>query len=159
MTDFGNLIQTLTAGQVDFILIGGVAATVHGSPRLTQDVDVVYSRQPDNIVRLVQALAPQNPYLRGAPAGLPFHWDCRTIEQGLNFTLTTSSGYLDLFGEITGGGGFDDLLPHCIEITAFGVELRCLDLATLIRVKRAAGRPKDFESLAELEAILDQQRQ
>lgn len=159
MTDFANMLRVLSTGQVDFILVGGVAATVHGSARLTQDIDVVYSRQPNNIARLVRALAPLNPYLRGIPAGLPFQWDQRTIEQGLNFTLTTASGDLDLFGQITGGGGYDDLLPHTISVTAFDVELRCLDLESLIRVKRAAGRPKDFEAIAELEAILNQKQQ
>ncbi len=78
---------------------------------------------------------------------------------GLNFTLTTNSGALDLLGEITGGGGYVQLLPNTIVITAFDIELRCLDLESLIRAKRAAGRPKDFEAIAELETILGQQRQ
>ena len=63
MTDFAHLLQVLASGQVDFILVGGVAATIHGSARLTQDIDVVYSRQPKNIARLVDALAPLEPYL------------------------------------------------------------------------------------------------
>jgi len=159
MTDFANLLRVLASGQVDFILVGGVAATIHGSARLTQDIDIVYSRQPENIARLVHALEPLNPYLRDAPPGLPFHWEARTVEQGLNFTLTTSSGALDLLGEITGGGGYEKLLPHTITITAFDIKLRCLDLESLIRVKRAVGRPKDFEAIAELETILDQRRQ
>ncbi len=159
MTDFAHLLQVLAAGQVDFILVGGVAATIHGSARLTQDIDVVYSREPENIARLVHALAPLEPYLRDAPPGLPFHWEARTLEMGLNFTLTTNSGALDLLGEITGGGGYEQLLPNTIAITAFDIELQCLDLESLIRVKRAAGRPKDFEAIAELETILGQQRQ
>ena len=159
MTDFAHLLQVLTSGQVDFILVGGVAATIHGSARLTQDIDVVYSRQPENIARLVHALAPLEPYLRDAPPGLPFHWEVQTLEMGLNFTLTTNSGALDLLGEITGGGGYEQLLPNTIAITAFDIELRCLDLESLIRVKRAAGRPKDFEAIAELEIILDQRHQ
>ncbi len=156
MTDFANLLRVLATGQVDFILVGGVAATIHGSARLTQDIDIVYSRQAMNLDSLVQALKPLNPYLRDAPSGLPFHWETRTLEQGLNFTLTTTSGALDLLGEIIGGGGYEDLLPHTITVTAFDLELRCLDLESLIRVKRAAGRPKDFEAIAELEAILNQ---
>jgi predicted nucleotidyltransferase len=159
MTDFAHLLRVLASGQVDFILVGGVAATIHGSSRLTQDIDVVYSRQPENVARLVLALEPLDPYLRDAPPGLPFHWGTQTLLHGLNFTLTTTSGALDLLGEITGGGGYEQLLPHTIAITAFEVELRCLDLESLIRVKRAAGRPKDFEAIAELETILDQRRQ
>lgn len=158
MTDFAHLLRVLVLGEVDFILVGGVAATVHGAARLTQDIDVVYSRRRENRERLVRALQPLQPYPRAAPPGLPFLWDQRTVEQGLNFTLTTTHGALDLLGEITGGGAYEDLLPHTFVATAFDLQLRCLDLESLIRVKRAAGRPKDFEAIAELELILDQRR-
>jgi len=72
------------------------AATAHGSARLTVDLDVVYRRTSENIARLVSALAPLQPYLRGAPPGLPFDWSEVTIRKGLNFTLTTKLGALDL---------------------------------------------------------------
>jgi predicted nucleotidyltransferase len=159
MTDFKALLRVLSEAGVEFILVGGVAATVHGSTRLTVDVDAVYRRHAQNIDRLVLALTPYHPYLRGAPAGLPFRWDAPTIQSGLNFTLTTDLGDLDLFGEITGGGGYESLLPHSLAIRVFGVECRCLTLDRLIDVKRAAGRPKDLEAIAELEAIReDRQR-
>ncbi len=90
MTDFAGLIRALADGGVECILIGGVAATIHGSARLTRDVDVVYSRRPDNLARMVAALGAFEPYLRGAPRGLPFHWDDDTVARGLNFTLTTT---------------------------------------------------------------------
>ncbi|HEX9688614.1 MAG TPA: hypothetical protein VGB47_06050 [Thermoanaerobaculia bacterium] len=153
MTNFRALLELLTKAQVDFILIGGGAATAHGSVRLTVDVDVVYKRSPENVARLVAALAPLSPYLRGAPPGLPFRLDAETIRHGLNFTLTTSLGSLDLLGEVTGGGRYEDLLPHTVRIQAFGVECLCLDIEKLIEVKRAAGRPKDFDAIAELEAL------
>lgn len=156
MTDFERLLKTLAEHRVECILIGGVAATAHGSSRLTQDIDVVYSRSSENIDRLVEAIAGLHPYPRGAPPGLPFHWDRPTIERGLNFPLTTDVGDLDLFGEIVGGGAYEDLLPHTLKIKPFGVECLCLDLEFLIRVKRAAGRPKDLEAIAELEAILQE---
>jgi hypothetical protein len=148
VTDFQRLLQLLAYGKVDFILVGGMAATVHGASRLTQDVDVVYDRGRANIERLVAALVPYEPYLRGAPCGLPFRWDAATIEHGLNFTLTTTLGDLDLLGEITGGGGYDKLLSRSSVIEVFGVTCRCLDLPALIQVKRAAGRPRDLEALA-----------
>src|SRR5438552_2046620 len=100
---------------VSFILVGGVAATVHGSPRLTSDVDVVYERSPRNIRKLVDALADLSPYPRGAPLGLPFQWNEQTISRGLNFTLTTTLGDLDVLGEIAGGGTYPELLPHTFE--------------------------------------------
>ena len=156
MTDFKALLRTLTDSAVEFILVGGVAGTVHGSTRLTVDVDAVYRRTPQNIDRLVLALTPYHPYLRGAPAGLPFRWDAATIKRGLNFTLTTDIGDVDLLGEITGGGGYEDLAAATLSIRVFGIECRCLTLDKLIEVKRAAGRPKDFEAIAELEAILEE---
>src|SRR3990170_2771584 len=88
MTDFAALLRCLSEAGVEFILVGGAAATAHGSARLTQDVDVVYRRSSANLARLVTALAGHAPYLRGAPPGLPFRWDARTLERGLNFTLT-----------------------------------------------------------------------
>ncbi len=78
---------------------------------------------------------------------------------GLNFTLQTVLGALDLLGEIVGGGRYADLLPHTIEVEVFGVRCRCLGLVALIRAKRAAGRPKDLEAIAELEAILEEQQE
>jgi predicted nucleotidyltransferase len=156
MTDFKALLRTLSESGVEFVLVGGVAAIVHGSTRLTVDVDAVYRRTRENIDRLVLALTPYRPYLRGAPPGLPFRWDAATITRGLNFTLTTDIGDLDLLGEITGGGGYDDLAAATLSIRVFGIECRCLTLDKLIEVKRAAGRPKDFEAIAELEAIREQ---
>lgn len=156
MTDIKALLYALVQGGVEFILVGGVAATVHGSSRLTLDVDALYRRTPENIRRLVLALAPYRPYLRGAPPGLPFRWESATIERGLNFTLTTDIGDLDLFGEIIGGGSYEQLEPHSMAIQVFGAECRCLSLDDLIAVKRAAGRPKDLEVIAELEAILEE---
>lgn len=159
MTDFKALLRTLRGAEVDFILVGGVAATVHGSARLTLDLDVVYGRRPANLEKLALALTPYHPYLRGAPRGLPFRWDAATLARGLNFTLTTDLGDIDLLGEIAGGGPYDDLLPHSIVIQVFGVECHCLGLERLIHVKRAAGRPKDLEAIAELEAIDEERRQ
>ncbi len=124
--------------------------------RLPDVLDLVYERSPENVTRLVAALQPHAPYLRGAPPGLPFLWDERTIQRGLNFTLTTALGDVDLLGEIIGGGRFEDLLPHAIRLSLFGNECLCLDLETLIAVKRAAGRPKDLEAIAELELILEE---
>ena len=137
MIDFERLLEVLSGAGVDFILVGGVAATVHGSARLTQDIDVVYARTRENLERLVAALGAHGPYLRGAPRGLPFRFDTETLEGGLNFTLTTRLGDIDLLGEMVGGGRYEDLIPHSLEITLFGLPCRCLDLPTLIRVKRS----------------------
>ena len=122
MTDFNALLRLLTENEVEFIIVGGAAATAHGSARLTLDLDVVYKRSGENIARVVNALRPIKPYLRGAPAGLPFDWSIETIAKGLNFTLITTLGALDLLGEIAGGGRYEELLPETIKLEIAGVE-------------------------------------
>ncbi|GAC1430205.1 MAG: hypothetical protein NVSMB68_02500 [Thermoanaerobaculia bacterium] len=153
MIDFERLLGALVDGRVEFVIVGGVAATLHGSARLTADLDVVYERSARNIRRVADALSPLAPYLRGAPPALPFRLDEVTLVAGLNFTLTTIYGPLDLLGEISGGLRYAELLAHSIVVDLFGHRCRVIDLDTLIENKRAAGRPKDFEVIAELEVI------
>lgn len=156
--NFDEIMPLLAAHQVRFILIGGGAATVHGSARLTYDLDLVYARDAENLARIAAALTPHSPYPRGAPKGLPFRWDEPTLAAGLNFTLTTSVGDLDLLGEVAGGGNYEQLLPHTDEVEISGVKCRCVNLEKLIELKHAAGRPKDFEAVAELVALLEERR-
>lgn len=153
MTDFARLLTALAANDVRFVIVGGFAATAHGSAFLTVDLDIVYDRALDNQARLARALAPLSPYLRGAPAGLPFRLDVDTLSRGLNFTLTTTAGDLDLLGEATGGGTYEAIVSHSEAREVLGCTCRFVDLDTLIRLKRAAGRPKDLERIAELEAL------
>ena len=158
-TRFGDLLSVLSDAQVSFILIGGLAGMAHGSNRSTLDVTVVYDRSDENITMLCDALAPLSPYLRGAPAGLPFAWDEATIRSGLNFTLTTDYGDIDLLGEVVGGGDYDALEPHSAPIQIFDTECQCVSLRKLIELKTAAGRPRDLEAIAELELLLEQQNE
>lgn len=154
--DFERLLSTLVSARVEFVIVGGVAATLHGSARLTADLDIVYERSSRNIARLVTALAPLAPYLRGAPPGLPFRLDEATIVAGLNFTLTTIYGPLDLLGEIAGALRYPQLSERSLTVDLFGKRCRVIDLDTLIQNKRAAGRPKDLEVIAELEVIREE---
>jgi predicted nucleotidyltransferase len=156
--NFSGLLPLLVQSDVRFIVIGGGAAIAHGLARATYDVDVVYARDPENLHNLVSALKLHRPYLRGAPAGLPFLWDERTLLAGLNFTLTTDLGDLDLLGEVAGGGGYEELLPFTEALTVFGVQCRFVTLEKLIQLKRAAGRVKDLEVIAELQALLEERR-
>lgn len=155
-TQFDRLIATLCDEGVEFIIVGGFAGTIHGAARATLDLDVVYRRSAENLARPVRAISAQDPYPRGAPPGLPFKWDLRTLQFGSNFTLRTTLGLIDLLGEITGGGDYERLLPFTKSITVYGRACLCLDLAKLIEVKRAAGRPKDFEAIAELEGLREE---
>jgi hypothetical protein len=157
-TDFHRVFQTVIGARIEFILIGGAAANLHGSPRYTLDVDIVYARTSENMQKLVDWLAPFHPYLRGAPAGLPFRLDLRTLKMGLNFTFLTDLGSIDILGEVAGGGRYEDLLPFVEMKTAYGLDLPCVNLAKLIAIKRAAGRSKDFEAIAELEIIQQESR-
>jgi len=150
-----TILKVLVANRVRFILIGGWAAVLHGSARATRDVNIVYARSRENLRALAAALHPYSPYLRGAPPGLPFSWSEATLRNGLNFTLTTNEGDLDLLGDVPGGGSYEQLLPQSVEIPAFGIRFHCVSLPTLIQLKRAAGRPKDLEAIAELEALRD----
>ena len=156
MTPLERLLTVLADSGVRFILVGGVAARAHGSSRLTDDLDVCYARDRENLDRLSAALAAFTPYPRGAPTGLPFEWSAATLRGGLNFAFSTSIGAIDLFGEISGGGDFARLLPHTQQITLFEREFLLLNLPWLIHVKRAAGRPTDFEVIAELEALQEE---
>jgi predicted nucleotidyltransferase len=156
VVDFERLLRALYDNDVQFVIVGGVAATIHGSSRLTTDLDVVYGRSSENLQRIVDALAPLNPYLRGAPRGLPFRFDAKTLHAGLNFTLQTDAGPIDLLGEMPGCGGFSRIVESMVYVELFGLRCRCVDLDTLIAAKRAAGRPKDLEVVAELESVRDE---
>lgn len=113
---------------MEFIVVGGGAGIAHGLARLIQDVDVVYSRRAENLDRIVRALQDVQPYPRGAPAGLPFLWDARTLGAGLNFTLSTKLGLIDFLGEVTGGGSYEQLLPDTVVSEAYGVPIRYVTL-------------------------------
>ena len=154
--DFLRIIGVLTEHGVDFIVVGGVAANLLGSARLTYDLDIVYDRKETNLSRIVEALEKFNPYLRGAPPGLPFKLDLQTLKNGLNFTLTSDLGPIDLLGEIPGARSYEDLFADSFEIREQGLTFRCVTLVRLIQLKNAAGRPKDFETLAELKTILEE---
>jgi predicted nucleotidyltransferase len=153
-----EVVRLMHEHAVRFIVIGGWAAIIHGTARSTNDVDLVYARDPENVHRAVEALRLWQPYLRGAPPGLPFLWDDATVRAGLNFTLTTNHGDVDLLGEVTGGGNYEALLPFSQEVTMEGITFRVVTLERLIHLKRAAGRSKDLEVLAELQALLEERR-
>ena len=148
-------VQALNDAGVEFLIIGGWSAILHGSVQLTKDLDIFFSRRHDNLKRLARALAPYHPRLRDAPEDLPFAWDEHTLRNGTIFTLTTDAGAIDLLAEVTGLGSFDEVYAKAVTVEAFGRRIRTLDLKSLIQSKRAAGREKDRIALAELESLLD----
>ena len=155
---FKTIVEALADGGVDYVLIGGVALVAHGSARTTEDVDICYAREPANLAALVAALAPMHPSLRGAPKELPFRIDVPTLKAGLNFTLDTDLGPVDLLGEVTGIGGFSEVARDADLIELYGRRVKLMSLDTLERSKRAAGRRKDLLDLAEIAEIRARRR-
>ena len=153
MKNVEKQIRLIGEFQIECVLIGGVAATVHGSSIPTQDLDVCYLRERPNLTKIVHALRSVNATLRGAPKNLPFILDEETLRHGLNFTFDTDAGNLDLLGEVRGVGMYSECLDNADEAEVFGYRLRVLSLDKLMASKQAAGRPKDLLALAELEAI------
>jgi predicted nucleotidyltransferase len=154
-THIEALLICLSQAEVEFVVIGGAAALAHGSARVTFDVDVCYQRAPENIQRLCAALAPLRPALRGAEPGLPFKFDVATVTAGLNFTLTTELGDLDLLGDVSGLGEYEAVRAASEELVLYGRPMRVLTLEGLLKAKRAAARRKDEEAIVELEALLE----
>jgi predicted nucleotidyltransferase len=146
-------LRILYDAGVEFVLIGGAAMGLQGSAHLTKDMDFCYERSRPNLERLATALKPHHPALRGAPAGLPFHFDAETISRGLNFALSTDLGDIDFLGEVTGLGGFASVRAASNMMSVSGIEVRVLSLVGLIKSKSAAGRPRDLYVLPELKAL------
>jgi len=146
-------LKSLVENEVEFVVIGGVAITAYGSAYVTQDLDFCYVRTPENIKKIVAALAPFNPRLRFFPKELPFFWDERTLQNGTDFTLDTDLGDIDLLGEVSGVGDYSAVKAASIEMQICDVSVNVISLDNLIKAKRAAGRTKDLLVLPELEAL------
>ena len=148
-----QLLALLSERDVRFVVIGGVALIARGVQRSTEDLDVAYARDRENLQRLASALETIAPRLRGVPAGLPFSLDVASLRSGLNFTLDTDLGPLDLFGEVPGLGTFEHVDAAASEIELGGQRILVLSIDGLRRAKRAAGRPKDLVDLGHLSAL------
>ncbi len=151
-----GLLRALADGGVRFLIIGGVAARIHGSPTLTGDLDVCYDRDPSNVDRLVAALASLHPRLRGTDPDLPFRFDRRTILNGDMFTLMTDVGPLDLRGTPSGTAGYGELAASGITVEIEGLPVQVASLEDLMRMKRAAGRARDRLELEVLGALREE---
>ncbi len=147
------LLGALNRGGVRFVIVGGAAMIIHGSSYITEDLDIVYARDADNVRKLVAALAPLRPRLRALGQAVAFKFDERTIKNGMNFTLTTSAGNIDLLGEISGIGGYDAAAKQAQKHKIGGSVFEVLSIRGLVRAKRAAGRRKDLVAIPELEAL------
>ncbi len=153
--DFERAVQTLCDAEVDFVIVGGVAAMLHGSAHFTNDLDVFYSRIAANLKKLKGALAPFHPRPRGFPDDLPFVWDEVTLRNATVLTLRTDLGEIDLLAEVSGLGTYQEVKAQSQVVEAFGRKVTTIDLPGLIRAKRAAGREKDLSMIPELESLME----
>lgn len=150
------VIRLFGRHRVRYVLIGGLAAITHGAPFVTQDVDVCHARDPADLDRLAAALAEVHSELRGAPPGLSFRLAAKTLRAGDSFTLTTDIGHIDVLATPSGTLGYDDLARTADTFDLFGHRVLVASVDDLIRMKRAAGRPKDLLAVEELGALRDE---
>jgi hypothetical protein len=155
---FRDVLDALHAHRVECIIIGGVALLLHGSTRVTLDIDILYARSRENIRRLVAALRPFDPTLRLAPGAPPvaFAFDERTIVNGGNFTLRTPEFDLDLLAGTDDLPSYEAVLPDSVPIAASGGRIfNVLSLDALLRVKKRLNRVKDQLAVPEIEALIE----
>ena len=151
--ELAALLRRLDHAGVEFVVVGGIAAIAHGSPRYTQDLDIVYAVDESNLRRLKRALADLNARLLGVAEDVPFVPDARALRQVQLLTLETDEGRLDIMVQPDGSKGYEQLRAGSIEAIVEGTAIRVAGLDDLIAMKKAAGRPKDRLHLEELYAI------
>ncbi len=155
--DLDALIEALVGAGVEFVVIGGAAAVLHGAPTTTWDLDIVHSRTPENVGRLQALLEELHAVIRD-PAGREVRPTPRHLEAGGQLQLLTDFGPLDLLGRLHDGRGYDELLGKSETLRDETFQIQVLDLPTLIEVKAGAGRAKDRLLLPILLALQEERK-
>jgi hypothetical protein len=152
------ILEVLERHRVRYVLIGGFAATIHGSPYVTTDVDITPAASPDNLAQMSAALNELEARIRvaGEPEGFKFSHDARSLAKGQIWNLTTRFGDLDISLVPSGTRGYDDLRRDATDLEILGVRVPVASLADIIRSKEAADRPKDRLVLPVLRRILEE---
>lgn len=150
------VLRRLHEANVPFVLIGGVAARLHGSPTLTRDVDICYGRDPEAVQRLVSVLRDLHARLRGVDDDVPFLLDARTLLAGGNFTFVTDLGDLDVLMAPAGVTGYEELNASAVDVDLGEFTVKVATLDQLIAMKSAAGRAKDRVEVEILVALRDE---
>jgi len=149
-------LRALLDRGVRFVVIGGFGGRLYGSPSVTNDLDVCYARDRDNLEAMASALVDLKARLRGTPEDVPFLLDADTLARGDHFSFSTDAGSLDVMGTPAGVKGFDELDRTATEMDLDGVRVRVASLDDLIRMKQAARRPKDLIEAEVLGALRDE---
>lgn len=152
------VLERFAEAGIDFVVIGGVAGGIHGSSYGTFDIDLAYSREPENLEKMAAVLRSLAARLRGAPAEVPFQLDAETQRRGANFTFTTAMGSIDLLGDPAGAPPYEKLRDAAIVVHLGGMPVRVASLDHLIAMKEASGRPKDKLMATEYRTISDELR-
>ena len=150
------IFQLLARHQVRFVLIGGFAGRLWGANTITNDLDICYARDRPNLEALAAALRELGAALRGAPKDVSFLLDAQTLERGDHFTFETRFGDLDCLGIPAGSKGFQELVDGSAGMVVDSVSVLVASLHDLIRLKRAAGRPKDLVEVEILAALREE---
>ena len=151
-------MRALERHDVDFVIIGGIAAGLWGSPTITQDLDICYSREPSNLERLAAALKELKARLRGVREWVTLKLDARTLAAGDHFMFATDAGDFDCLGTPTGTSGYEGLKKGAEQMDVDGLKVWVVSLDELIAMKRAAGRAKDRIEVEILVAVLEERR-
>jgi hypothetical protein len=147
-------LRALTRGEVDFVVVGGIAAVLHGSSALTTDLDIMFGSSAENLERLGRVLVELGARLRGVEENVPFIADAETLRGVDILTLETSAGPLDVLRTPSGAPSYAILRRRAERYDIGGFEVLVASLEDLIAMKQAAGRLKDLAAVEELEVIL-----
>ncbi|MGH7542402.1 MAG: hypothetical protein ACREK7_00550 [Gemmatimonadota bacterium] len=155
------IFRILEKHEVRYVLVGGLAATLHGSPHVTTDVDITPDRDSANLGRLAAALDDLDARIRveGEPGGLRFDRSPETLARSAILNLSTRHGDLDLTFEPAGTAGYEDLRRQALEVEIRGTTVVVASLADVVRSKEAAGREKDRLTLPTLRRLLERLHQ
>lgn len=156
MFDPIGALRTLSSHGVRFVVIGGFAGRFWGSNSITNDLDICYARDRKNFEALASALTELGARLRDAPPDIPFLLDAKTLEMGDHFTFETNVGALDCLGTPQGSQGYPDLIQGATVMDVEGIPVPVAALEDVMRLKRAAGRPKDRAELEILAALQEE---
>jgi hypothetical protein len=149
-----TLLERLLAHEIDFVLIGGFAAVVHGATLVTQDVDICMAITENSVTRLREALKDLHPWHRMNPTAKLSFAEHPVVTQGTNnIYLKTDLGVLDVLSEAQPAGNFDAIKRRSVEIPLYGHRCKVISIEDLIQVKEAMSRPKDQQAAQELKLI------
>ncbi len=151
-----KMLDVLGRHDVQFVMIGGLAGRLWGSPSVTNDMDVCYARDYANLAKLAEALQELGARLRGVVEEVPFLLDERTLAAGDHFTFVTDAGNLDCLGTPAGTKGYDDLTRTAEELEIGDHTVEVAAIEDLIRMKLASGRPRDRIEVEILGAVREE---